>query len=258
MGVIHQKRHVLRPAYRCQRGNILHTAQIIRAGDINAKGLSILLCQCVQGVRQLGGRHRAAAQRTRIFRRRPEPLYIKIQQCRRIQQRLVGVAGRQQDRAFARLRGGLQGQKQHGPDALGRTLGAVIGVGRAEKPGSVGLTLRNDALGFVQLVRTLYFGDIPRFKAQQALALVAGHVQPGGTRLRIAAHKIHNGRGHAHSQASPSAQALQVEPSSMGTSMPLAASSWFSATLIMMAHSMRLRNSSQPYSYTPVMLPVAW
>ena len=96
---------------------------------------------------------------------------------------------------------------------------------RVEQPGSVGFALGNDAVSPIQFIRTLYFGNVPRLKAQKALALVAGHMQPGGAGLGVPAHKIHNGRGHAHSQASPSAQALQVEPSSMGTSMPLAASS---------------------------------
>ena len=98
-------------------------------------------------------------------------------------------------------------------------------MGRTEQLGGVGFALRDDALGLVQLVGALDLGDIGILKAQQLLALVAGHVEPRGAGLCVAAHKVHDGRGHAHSQASPSAQALQVEPSSMGTSMPCAASS---------------------------------
>ena len=225
VGVIHQQRHALRPADSGQRREFLYSAQIIRAGDVYAKGGVPLLCQRVQRLGQSSGRDRTAAQRTLRLRRRPKPADIKIQQRRRVQQRLVGVAGSQQHRALAVLRCGLQSQKQHGADALGRALGAVIAVRRAKQPGGVGFAFGNDALRRIKLICTAYLGDIQWFKAQYALSLVAGHVQPGGAGLRIAAHKIHDGGGHAHSQASPSAQALQVEPSSMGTSMPLAASS---------------------------------
>ena len=45
--------------------------------------------------------------------------------------------------------GRLHRQAEHGPDALRRTFGAVIGVGRAEEPGRVGLALGDDAIGLV-------------------------------------------------------------------------------------------------------------
>ena len=225
VGIIHQKRNAEILAHFGQRSNILHTAEIIRAGDVDAKGPLALLHQTMQSICQLCSRHRAAAKCTGILRRRPEPLDIKIQQRRRIQQRFVSVARCQQDRTLSGCGCGLQCKAQHRTDALGRALCAVIGMRCAEQPGSVGFALGNDAVSPVQFIRTLYFGNVPRLKAQKALALVAGHMQPGGAGLGVPAHKIHNGRGHAHSQASPSAQALQVEPSSMGTSMPLAASS---------------------------------
>ena len=44
VGVIHQQRHALLPADRRQCRNILHPAQIIRAGDVHAKGGVALLC----------------------------------------------------------------------------------------------------------------------------------------------------------------------------------------------------------------------
>ena len=225
VGIIYQKRDAISPAYPSQRTNVLRPAQIIRAGDINAKGSAAMPLQCAKRICKPCCRDRAAAQRTRILRRRPEPCDIKIQQGGRINQCLMGVACCQQQRALCRTRCCLQRKAQHRPDALRGALGTIISVLCAEKPGRVGLALSNDPLRLVQLIRTFYLGDIPRFKAQQALPFVAGHVQPGGAGLRISAHKIHNGRGHAHSQASPSAQALQVEPSSMGTSMPFAASS---------------------------------
>ena len=225
VGIIHQKRNAKILAHFGQRCNILHTAEIIRTGDVDAKGPLALLHQTMQSICQLCSRHRAAAKCTGILRRRPEPLDIKIQQRRRIQQRFVSVARCQQERALSGCGRSLQCKAQHRTDALGRALCAVIGMHRAEQPGSVGFALGNDAVSPIQFIRTLYFGNVPRLKAQKALALVAGHMQPGGAGLGVPAHKIHNGRGHAHSQASPSAQALQVEPSSMGTSMPLAASS---------------------------------
>ena len=118
VGVIHQQRHVLRPADSGQRRDILHPAQIIRAGDVHAKGGVALLCHRVQSPCQCFGCDGAAAQCTLCLRRRPEPADIKIQQRRRVQQRLVGIAGGQQHRAPAVLRCALQRQKQHGADAL--------------------------------------------------------------------------------------------------------------------------------------------
>ena len=165
VGVIHQQRHVLRPADSGQRREFLHPAQIIRAGDVHAKGGVALLCHRVQSPCQRFGCDGAAAQCTLCLRRRPEPADIKIQQRRRIQQRLVGVAGGQQHRALTVLRCALQRQKQHGTDALRRPLGAVIAVRRAEQPGGVGFTLGNNALRRVKLVRTADLGDIQRLKA---------------------------------------------------------------------------------------------
>ena len=165
VGVIHQQRHALRPADRRQRRNILHPAQIIRAGDVYAKGAYPLLCQRVQSPCQRFGCDGAAAQCTLCLRRRPKPSDIKIQQRRRVQQRLVGIAGGQQHRALTVLRCALQRQKQHGTDALRRALSAVIAVRRAKQPGGVGFTLGNNALRCVKLVRTADLGDIQRLKA---------------------------------------------------------------------------------------------
>ena len=118
VGVIHQQRHALRPADRRQRRDILYSAQIIRAGDVYAKGGVALLRHRVQSPCQCFGCDGAAAQCTLCLRRRPEPADIKIQQRRRVQQRLVGIAGGQQHRALTVLRCALQRQKQHGTDAL--------------------------------------------------------------------------------------------------------------------------------------------
>ena len=225
VGVVHQKRYPGHIADPGQRSDILHPAEVIRAGDIDAEGLFALLFHFLKCLLQLPGRNRAATQRPGVFLCRPEPPNIKIQQCRRIKQRLVGVACCQQHRATAGLRSRLQRQKEHGADTLRGAFCTIESMRCTEKLCGVGFALCNDALCFIQLICTADLGDIQRFKAQNLLSLMAGHMQPGGPGLRIAAHKVHNGRSHAHSQASPSAQALQVLPSSMGTSMPCAASS---------------------------------
>ena len=77
----------------------------------------------------------------------------------------MGVAGSQQHRALAVLRCALQRQKQHGADALGRALGAVIAVRRTKQPGGVGFAFGNNALRRVKLVCAADLGDIQRLKA---------------------------------------------------------------------------------------------
>ena len=93
--------------------------------------------------------------------------------------------------------------------------------------------LRNHARCFIQRVSAADFGDVKLFATQHCLAFVARHMQPHGIRLGITTDKIINRRYHTSFSAS-------------------------CATLIMMAHSMRLRKSSQPGSYTPRMEPEAW
>ena len=73
----------------------------------------------------------------------------------------------------------------------------------------------------VEGVRPVDFRDVPGLAAQKAAALVAGHVQPGRARLGVALDKVRYRCVHWPA-------------------------SW--AAFIMMAHSMRLRNSSQPAS----------
>ena len=53
VGIIHQKRNSKILAHFGQRCNILHAAQIIRAGDIDTKRLPALLCQTLQSTCQL-------------------------------------------------------------------------------------------------------------------------------------------------------------------------------------------------------------
>ena len=241
-----------------QGGHVLHPAQVVGAGEVDAEGTAAFLFQGVQGGGQPAGAHRAGAEAGVGAGRGPQPPDIKVQQGRGIQKGLVGVAGRQQHRPAFPLGGGLQGQKQHGPDALGGAFRPVPGACGAEQPGGDRLALGDDPLGLVQFIRPGNLGQVQGLAAQRACPLVARHMEPGGVRGGVSPHKVRDG-GQAHSaQPSPSAQAVQVPPSWTGTSMPWAARSWFLATSIMMAHSIRFLNSSQPYSYTPLMLPVAW
>ena len=118
------------------------------------------------------------------------PLDVEVQQSRRVEQGLVGVPRRQQDRPACLCGPHLERKVEHGPDALAAALGAVIGAGGAEELRGVGLALSDDALGFVQLVCARNFGDVQRFTAQRAAALVARHMHPGGALLGVATDKI--------------------------------------------------------------------
>ena len=126
-----------------------------------------------------------------------------------------------------------QGQVQHGPDTLAGALCGIQGTVGAKQSCCVGLALSDDAIGFIQGVGAVDLSDVQHLAAQKGLALVARHMEPGHVRVVVAAQEVIDGGIH---QSSPAA----------------------SAAFIMMAHSMRLRNSSQPASYTPRMEPVAW
>ena len=123
------------------------------------------------------------------------------------------------------------GQVQHGPDALAGALGGVAGPPGAEQGGGVCLALGQDAAGLVEGVRPGDLRDVPAFKAQKRASLVAGHVEPHAPLFPVGFYKVVDRGVH---------RAVSL------------------AAFIMMAHSMRLRNSSQPASYTPRMEPVAW
>lgn len=100
-------------------------------------------------------------------------------------------------------------------------LGGVEGAPGAEKPRGVFLAFPQDAFRFEEGVGALDLGDVPAFKAQKGLPLVAGHMEPGNAALPIAPDEVYHRGVHC----------------------------WVSlAAFIMMAHSMRLRNSSQPAS----------
>ena len=91
--------------------------------------------------------------------------------------------------------------------------------------------LGNDAMGIGKQIGTVNLGQIVWLASKQGNTLVPGHMEARNTAVGILPRKIYNGGFHASSD---------------------------SATCIMTAHSMRFLNSSQPYWYTPPMLPVAW
>ena len=103
----------------------------------------------------------------------------------------------------------------------------------AEQRSGLRLAFGNDTVSGEQLVRAVDLGNVQRLEPQYRAALMARHVKPGRAALVIAADKIADGRTHC---AAPSSR----------------------ATATMMAHSMRLRNRSQPCLYTPRTEPVAW
>ena len=119
VGVVHQKRDTVGVADLGKGRNVLHPAEVVRAGDVDAKGGSPLPGKPLQRLFQLPRRHRAAAQRPGSFRRGPEPLDIEVQQSRRVKQGLVGVPRRQQDRTACLCGPHLERKVEHGPDALG-------------------------------------------------------------------------------------------------------------------------------------------
>ena len=190
MGVVHQKGQAVGVADRRQPRDVLHEAQIVRAGEVDAERRTALGGQLVQRRGKSFRLHRAGAERPSGVRRGPEPLDVEVQQSRRVEQCLVGVPRRQQDRPICLCGPHLERKVEHGPDALAAALGAVIGAGSAEELRGVGLALSDDALGFVQLVCARNFGDVQLFTAQRAAALVARHMHPGGALLGVATDKI--------------------------------------------------------------------
>ena len=217
VGVIHRQKRTVFPAHLCHSGNVRHAAQIVRAGKIDRRrrrrqGRQRPL-QCVR-------RYRAAAERCAPLR--PQPDDLKIQQCRRVYKRPVYVSGGHH--RPGPISAG-QRQIQHRPDALAGPLCGVHRPARAEQFPGIGLTAPDDALRFIQAVRALDLGDVQHLAPQKGFSLVAGHMRPDHPGIRVPPDKISNGRFH---------QPLALAESS--------------ATFIMMAHSIRLRNNSQPAS----------
>lgn len=142
----------------------------------------------------------------------------------------MGVPRRQHHRTPPR-RGAPHRQGQHGPDALGGALRGIEGPAGAEEGPGVFFALRDDSCRPVELVRPGDLRDVQGLAAQKGPPLVARHVEPCAAGGGVGVDKIGNGGVHR-------------------------SSAW--AAFIITAHSIRLRKSSQPYSYTPRMDPEAW
>ena len=176
--VVHQQRHAQALADLCQPLYVLHIPQIVRAGQVDAKGAHPLTEQLLQTGAETCRRDRAAAQ-TAPLSLRPQPLDFKIQQGSTIHQRFMCIACRQQDRTALPCRCGLHGQQQHSPNTLRGPARTIIGGRRAEQLGSICLALRNDAFCLIQLICPCDLGQVQGFAPQKGYAFVPWHMQPG-------------------------------------------------------------------------------
>ena len=220
VGVIHQQRDTAALAHRADGIQVQLVPQVIRAGQVQGEGLLRLL---LNGPLHLLRRYRAV----QVILSGPKPLDGELQQNGRIQEAFVGIPTGKAPPPAAAFR---IGQIQHGPDAQA---GALAGVHRraAEKPGGILLAFQNDPRGVKQVVSPGDLRNIPVLKPQKRYALMPRHVEPCRGLLGVFIYIITYGCVHLPS---------------------------FSATWTIMAHSIRLRKSLQPYSYTPFTEPVAW
>ena len=144
----------------------------------------------------------------------------------------MGVAAGQQPGRQALLLRRKQRQVQHRPDAQGGTLRGIDRAGGAEEARGVLLAFPDHAPGAVQYIRSLDLRQIQGFRADERPPFMSRHMHADGIPLRVRPDKITDRCVHASSSCN--------------------------AACSMIAHSMRLRNSSQPYLYTPRTEPVAW
>lgn len=225
VGIVHRQQHPSPAAHRRQRRHIRQLPQIVRAGEIHRRhrlpAASQLPLQLLWG-------HGPAV--IGFSRRRTEPAHRHVQQSGGIDECLVGIASRQQQGPLPPTACIYRQQMYHGLDAQGGASGGVQGV--CSKDGSgIFLALGNNALRMKQIVSAVYLRDVQCLEAQRAAALVAGHMHPHGPAADVAPDEIADRGTHS-------------VPSSR-------------ATATAMAHSMRLRNRSQPSAYTPRTEPVA-
>ena len=217
VGVVHQQQHTVTAADCRKTGNIRQRAQIIRAGQIDRRGL--FRCAAEELLQRLRA---DPAGQIAVVLFGIQPQHLQIQQGDSTQKGLVSVSCRCDQRFAASCLCVQRRQIYHGTDALGRTFGGIIG--RTAKQGTgVVLALPNDAVGLVQAVGTVDLGNVQRLDPQKCLSFMSRHMKPQGVSLYITGGKIANGGVHA--------QSLSAR-----------------ATATMMAHSIRLRKSLQPYS----------
>ena len=214
VGVVRQQGDAAPVGNLRQGGDIALPAQVVRTGDVHRRRRR---GELVQGRLQPLRRDGAGAQGGRSLLR-PQPGHLQIQQGGGVQERLMDVPRRQNRRTAAGRRVPRR-QGQHGPDALGGTLGGVKGPGSAEEGGGVFLALRDDAGRLVEGVRAGDLRDVQGLAAQKGPSFVSRHVQARAAGGGVGPDEVRNGGGHARP-------------------------AW--TAFIIMAHSIRLQNSSQP------------
>ena len=227
MGAVHDQQAPQVMADPCNPGNIRHAPQVIRAGQVNRRRP---FRSGTQNPLHLPGGHVPGKVGFPLFRHQPKD--IQIQQGCRAEEGFVHIPGRGNQGLFPPAFPIEHGQIQHGPDALGGTLGGIEGIA-AKEPARVFLAAADNALRLIQAVRSVNLRNVQRLHPQSGNPLMSGHMQPQGLPPVVIPDEITDGRLH---YCSPRAR----------------------ATATMMAHSIRLRKSLQPYSYTPVTLPVEW
>ena len=220
VGIVHQQQAAKAAADLGKAPDIRHIAQVIRAGDVYCRGRLSSLQESFQlPWSDLAGQQRSLSCRI-------QPIHLYIQQRGSGDEHLVGIPPGGNAGRFSPAQSILRRQINHGPDGQGRALRRVNRPPCPKEPGGIALALQDDPGRVVQHVRPGDLGDVQPFRC--ASALMPRHVKPDGVGSGIAAHEIADGSVHS----------------------PLPSSALVAST--MMAHSIRLRNSSQPYLYTPV------
>ena len=98
VGVVHQQQRIMPVTDLCKALHLRHAAQIVGAGDVHGGGRRRKRCQRVF---QLIGRNAAGTQGIRLLR--PQPAYFQPQQRRSVNESLVDVPRRQNQRRTAGL-----------------------------------------------------------------------------------------------------------------------------------------------------------
>ena len=157
----------------------------------------------------------------------------------------MGIARRQNHRAFRAALPLLQRKKQHGTDALRGALRPINRPAKAKKRVRIFLACRNNALRLVKLIRAANLRNISIFAPQKGHALVPRHVETGGALRFVFLYEITNRCIHKIFLFIIT-QACVISLSCKHAAAPLY--SLASLTFIMMAHSILFLNKSQPYS----------
>lgn len=148
VGIVHQQLRVIPVAQFRQTGNIRHTPQIVRRSDIDTRRSGLLL-QCGLKIRQIIGTGQNAVTFAGI-----DPLHRQVQQHTGIQKCPMHISRRQHRPPL------LFHQQKHGLNAEGRAAAGIKRIRRSIERSGIPFTLRQNALGFEQAVRTGDFRQI--------------------------------------------------------------------------------------------------